>query len=396
MDGDRDGKWENVETAKRPNRTLVASHQWHRLHFDFLTFRLFDFCSFGLVMPSTTELQRQIAALSERLDAVENLTDTLPTRFALQSGAGGSGGNGFGYSGFLICGGSSDGSGRLDENRLRSTLVLDVVAEVWRVAIDMPPKERDRHAVAAIGSEAYACGGHGYGSAVYKYVDRYTGPTNSWTILPDMPLAVSTPAAAGVDGKLHVCGGQDNDILSEQHIALDPDTESWSSKAKLMNPELNKHAATAVEATLHVVGGADPRATAAYRVYSDSWTAEGDLPALTTAGSLAYGRKQLGAATVEGKVYAVGGYRSGGLRSYSNLEFTPGASAWVRKNEVPQFRFNHATGVVDGKILIAAGQNGDDGAKTAETNKFDPLANTWTKMPDLSMGGRFALAGAGI
>ena len=116
------------------------------------------------------------------------------------------------------------------------------------------------------------------------------------------------------------------------------------------------------------------------RAAEDSWTTLEPMP---TPGAW------IGAAVVNGKIYAIGG--NGGYGSSSVYEYNPITDTWTTKTSMPTPRINFGTAVIENKIYIIGGDRGnyDVGITTTAINEvYDPATDTWevkTSMPTRRM-----------
>jgi hypothetical protein len=112
-----------------------------------------------------------------------------------------------------------------------------------------------------------------------------------------------------------------------------------------------------------------------------SWLAAPPLP--TAHGSLA-------AATLDGKIYAVGGFGETFGPEASVAVYDPAARTWTARAPMPTPR-QHLAAAISGEYVYAIG--GEVQGTTVE--RYDPLANTWTTVAPLSVP-RYALAAATV
>jgi len=99
---------------------------------------------------------------------------------------------------------------------------------------------------------------------------------------------------------------------------------------------------------------------------ADVWFAKAPMP------TARYG---LVAATVNGKIYAIGGYANS-VDLAVNEEYNPATNTWTTKAPMPTARHNFAVAVVNNKIYAIGGQIGSN--YSAVTEEYDPATNTWT------------------
>jgi hypothetical protein len=96
-------------------------------------------------------------------------------------------------------------------------------------------------------------------------------------------------------------------------------------------------------------------------------------------------RNSLGAAVVNGKIYAIGGNAENG-KVGTNEEYDPRTDTWRYKKSMPTARADFATAVYDNKIYCIDGSIGithEHGQTLTGANEvYDPATDTWeTKVP---------------
>ncbi|WNZ29055.1 MAG: hypothetical protein IAX21_10550 [Candidatus Bathyarchaeota archaeon] len=103
----------------------------------------------------------------------------------------------------------------------------------------------------------------------------------------------------------------------------------------------------------------------------NSWEIMADIP---------YGRLNPGVATVNEKIYIIGGYHQGEVRF--NQEYDPKTNTWKNKTPMPTKRSSFAIAVFDNKIYCI-GCGGDFPEEVTGINEvYDPETDTWeTKAP---------------
>ncbi len=97
-------------------------------------------------------------------------------------------------------------------------------------------------------------------------------------------------------------------------------------------------------------------------------------------------------ATVNNKIYTIGGYNPVGGYFNTVEEYDPATNTWTTKAPMPTARSDAAAVVVNGKIYVFGGSTGSASDKTEE---YDPATNTWaTKKKMLSK--RMYIAAAAV
>ena len=198
----------------------------------------------------------------------------------------------------------------------------------------------------------------------------YAGP---WEQLADLPTGGAWPAAAVVDGAIHVIPSNDT-----AHYVYVTDADEWSEAAG--SPEAaHYHAAEAWGGKLYLMGGGSPTAIDSldslrgYDPGTDAWTALSPMP--TARGYLV--ARELG-----GDIYAIGGPRVSGEIFHLTMEaYDPDSDTWRTAPQLPpdtSWALYSAVVVVDGLLYKLAGgiANGpEDGADV-----FDPGTGQWTAL----------------
>lgn len=199
----------------------------------------------------------------------------------------------------------------------RSNAVGSVIADVdrfepssntWASVKDMPTA-RAGLGLASVGNKIYAIGGRTgttpCSGTPLSTVERYDPTTDSWTTVAPLLSPRSDLAATEVGGKIYVfggCTGTPAAVLNTVDV-YDPTTNTWSkTPADMPTARASMYAVGARGNTVYVfggqVGGVQLNVNEAYKVSSDTWSA--DTPMLTP-------RAEMGAASHGGLIYAVGG-----------------------------------------------------------------------------------------
>ncbi|WP_415663159.1 Kelch repeat-containing protein, partial [Saccharibacillus brassicae] len=91
-------------------------------------------------------------------------------------------------------------------------------------------------------------------------------------------------------------------------------------------------------------------------------------------------------AQVNGKVYAIGGVDSNILSSIE--EYDPDKNTWIKKATMPVGAVGSSAVSLNNEFYVIGGmteQATTSGPATAQTNKYNPATDTWTRMPDISI-----------
>ncbi|MDW8023629.1 MAG: hypothetical protein RMJ15_07840 [Nitrososphaerota archaeon] len=134
-------------------------------------------------------------------------------------------------------------------------------------------------------------------------------------------------------------------------------------------------AVAAYKNRIYVIGGTpieSPYETCgvneAYDPATDSWERKAEMPTK---------RSNLKAAAVEGKIYLVGGLEAVSMAppiSCQNEVYDPETDTWTAASPIPRGVYGYACAVLDGKIYIMAGHDGDP----LPVQIYDPKTDTWS------------------
>lgn len=199
-----------------------------------------------------------------------------------------------------------------------------------------------------------------------------------WTTAAAMPTARVCLGVAEADGKLYAIGG--GRIVGgvwencDRVEMFDPRRNTWTPRRAIPTTRGSFGIAT-VDGKIYVLGGvlvADglERDLATVEVYdprTDTWTKRRSMPTP---------RSQVGAAVVDGKIYAIGGKNS----ESTVEEYDPATDAW-RSRATAKFRIRNAGVVaVGGRIYVIGGHRLGGNAVL----EYDPRADSWrerSRMP---------------
>jgi hypothetical protein len=151
-------------------------------------------------------------------------------------------------------------------NNPRSTQVqeYDPTTDTWSMKAPMPLPTGDVTPV-EINGRIYVAGGDssgGFGVVPYNALQVFDAAANSWSTAAPMPTARNSPAAANVNGRLHVLGGNTASgcgitCASNAHEVYDPATNVWTADTSL--PSVSEWPGAAGQTNvLYVVGGTLP------------------------------------------------------------------------------------------------------------------------------------------
>ena len=271
-------------------------------------------------------------------------------------------------------------------NAATSDRVFELRGNTWKELARLP-RPRAAGAAAVIDDKLFVFGGQASGRLVSE-TDVFDG--KSWTSVA--PLGTPRDHLAGVsDGKfVYAIGGRDlsPDKNFDTVERYDAATNTWQQVAPLPTARGDISAA-AIAGKIIVVGG------------ETSTTVFNTVEALDTnsltwapAPAMATPRHGLGVIAAGASVYAIGGAlepgHSASAATVETLEFTSSpvtSSQWQPARAAPTPRQQAATAVDGGTVWVMGGLTTQGGviAATTTVEGYDQTIDTWKKGPDLPL-----------
>lgn len=203
--------------------------------------------------------------------------------------------------------------------------IFNPAANAWATAGF--PAPRCSVAAAAIDGKIYVVGGWRNFGGGFDRLDIYDPATNAWTTGASLPHVVEIAAAVALNGKLYVAGGfirhdipPTYGVHSNELLEYDPATNTWAARAAMSTARAYP-AAAVVNGRIHVVGGYNATAVLssheAYDPATNTWTT---LPASPIA------RYSTAAGVIGSHLYVAGGH-TGASGGYVNAVYRYEAAA---------------------------------------------------------------------
>ena len=238
------------------------------------------------------------------------------------------------------------------------------------------------------------------GGSVYAFADgtrqvlRYDPVMDAWWPETQLPEPWRRFAVATLNGRIHLVGGTDaNDNGVDWHRAYDPESGRWEKRAVLRRARWDLGAAS-LEGMLYAAGGIHS-VFWFFSVTSDDLEAyDPDLDAWTGLRGMHHGRSNAGVAAAAGRLYAVGGRRHGfgtGTPSDAAERYDPATDRWKELDPVPTPRLDAALAELDGVLYLAGGDAGDGPTNLVEA--YAPGAGWREGIPMEAERTRAGLAG---
>jgi N-acetylneuraminic acid mutarotase len=206
-----------------------------------------------------------------------------------------------------------------------------------------------------------------------------------WTQLGDMPEIRYAHTVNELNGKIYVVGGGSTEGSPSPRTALVYDTSSgiWTQIPHYNNKVRVAHCSCVLGGRLYVVGGQDSSGSLAtmdmFDPNSGQWVSKNSMP--TDRGLAA-------CATIENKIYVIGGARFKGTDyTYIGLQtvevYDTNSGTWTRLADMLTGRWGHSAAAVNGKIYVFGGASVSGGWNVYSSEVYNPQTNTWTTISNM-------------
>ena len=285
-----------------------------------------------------------------------------------------------------VIGGADDGN-----NVVAKVEVYDPVTDTWTQKADMPTG-RGGHAASIVNGKIYVIGGWDGGKKL-STIEEYNPKTDTWTRKTDMPTPRPYLGTCAVNGKIYAIGGWAGanlpGLLTVEEYDLTADR--WTRKADMPTGRVGL-ATAAVNGKIYAIGGTanwekgpDLSVVEEYDPVTDTWTKKADM---------LFKRYRLSVAVVNGNIYAIGGFEDpGGPANFFHPPevYDPATNTWTELTDMQVPRQFLSSSTVNGKIYAIGGW-GEDNKALSLVEEYTPegwpfsvsphgkLSTTWGEM----------------
>ena len=301
------------------------------------------------------------AAKTSIIKAAENTKDLAPARQPLQQ-------DGTQTSSTIFAAGGNT------KHSVTSSIEKYSTATGGWVPARSLPKKKSHFALVAVGQSLYSIGGFD-GRKRLSSIDVYDIQTDTWSTGPSLKTPRSGFGAVVVNDTIHCIGGYDGASHLASTEILDPKATSWREGPKLL--EKRSHVqAVAVGTTVYALGGANGGQS---RLQSVEMLPIGGA-AWSRVADMNIPRSRPGVASMDGLLYAVGGYN--GSEHLSSVEcYHPKSDRWELIASLAVPRNSPGMAVMSGCLYIAGGHDGRKLLRSVE--RYCKETKEWVK--DTSM-----------
>jgi N-acetylneuraminic acid mutarotase len=246
--------------------------------------------------------------------------------------------------------------GGSNENAILNTVfAYDPSNDTWSTKAPMT-FSRTELSVAAVNGKIYAIGGYADLSAV-NIVEEYDPASNTWTTKAPMPTSRSVISCGVINNKIYVVGGWSGGLTSNEEYT--PETNTWAIKAPFPFGIMSINACAVINNKLFYIGGknTDGIATTTNQSYdpiSDTWTSNAALPQQRLSGATS---------VLNGEIHFMGGSSLGtgpiippdSPNSSDHYIYNSTTNTWSNGLSMLHKRANQVAATVNNKIYVIGG-----------------------------------------
>jgi N-acetylneuraminic acid mutarotase len=154
-----------------------------------------------------------------------------------------------------------------------------------------------------------------------------------------------------------------------------PSPNTWLTRTAMPTARAGLVAAT-VNNKVYVIGGRNPNTFSSAKV--EMFMPGGSLVSWASKASLPSGRSwPSGAATINGKIYVTGGFSPNGARTRTLYVYNPATNLWSSKPQMPVPTAQGASAVIDGRLYVLTPPASMSDPQKTQLHRYDPGANEW-------------------
>jgi N-acetylneuraminic acid mutarotase len=231
---------------------------------------------------------------------------------------------------------------------------------------------RQELGVAELDGKIYAVAGlAGRGNAN----EIYDVATNTWSLGANLPVVTDHPWAVTLNGRVYVGGGTTNRVFR-----YDPSANSWAEIASSFYVHGGTPAAAVIDGRIYVAGGNGGgmlgNEVEVYDPATNQWTVRAPMFCA---------RNHTAGGVIDGRLYVAGG-RPGNQTCHE--VYDPATNVWALRANLPTGRSGVAGAVVGGCFYVFGGEGNaaDPNGIFHQVEAYSPATNTWTTLPPMRTG----------
>lgn len=172
-----------------------------------------------------------------------------------------------------------------------------------------------------------------------------------------------------------VVGGEDEKVVLRNVDCFNPQTGTWMSLSSLPFAVSKHGVAVTGQNILYLAGGEYPDGSAS----KAAWRFDPAMNSWSEMAPMNIARSELGLATLDGFIYAVGGWE-GTTRLGSIERYDPSTNRWEFVQSLKVQLTSPAVASMNGLLYVAGGAIMDDGDGMDLVQRYDPKTDVWTEL----------------
>jgi len=255
------------------------------------------------------------------------------------------------------------------------------------------PTARNECSYVQAGNKFYLLGGRGTRS-----VQAYDPATNSWTTENSSSLGLNHFQAVSYNGKVYVASAFTGNCCHEVPVSniqiFDPATKQWSIGPQIPSGRRRGAAGCVVyNNKIYVVCGITDGHSSGWVAWLDRFDPQTNT--WVTLANAPRARDHFNAVVANGKIYCMGGRRSGyngSTFNYTTAEvdiYDIASNTWSTlpsSKNIPTQRAAPAAALLGNDILIAGGETGSSSTSLNKTEAFNIVSQSWRTVASLNQG----------
>ena len=285
---------------------------------------------------------------------------------------------------------NTDGSMTLTGSTSPAPTPTTGISKITWSTVAASPIARAEAMGAAVNGRLYLMGGVDANGPILR-MDLYDPATNRWSRLPDLPKRI-THAQPVVDGRfIYLAGGYVGTGRGWEQVwatrevwRFDTVNQTWSAMPQL--PVARGGGATVLLGRqMHYYGGSDLG-----RVdRGEHFVLNLDNPSAgwQTRAAMPNPRSHMAGAVIGGKVYAIGGQHGYDLAAVCQASvhvYDPATDRWTAAANMPRPVSHHtaSTFILNGRLIVAGGESAPN-RSLRNVIAYNPSTNSWSALTDL-------------
>jgi hypothetical protein len=239
----------------------------------------------------------------------------------------------------------------------------DGTVGAWVTSAQAIPSSSARAVVMVYNGYLYSIGGTGASSVYYTKINS-DGSIGTWqTNANTLPANRSWASGAAANGYLYITGGATASTgLTTVYYAkvnASGSVNAWSTDANALPAGRFRHRTTAMNGYLYVIGGELSGDSSETTVYYAKINANGTLNAwATNANAMATANLSFGLTSLNGNLYAIGGYPNATVVQSARVNSDGTTGVWSATTALPVGGWDLAVTSANGYVYVAGGTGG--------------------------------------